>query len=101
MGFTKKCLCVCYAFFTHTIKHDYSIVPIVRMPVLFLFTSINLDIPDGRLIAVVGQVGTGKSSLISAILGEMEKVSGSVKVKVSTHTETTNYRVKSSLKIII
>ena len=71
------------------------------MPVLFLFTSINLDIPDGRLIAVVGQVGTGKSSLISAILGEMEKVSGSVKVKVSTHTETTNYRVKSSLKIII
>ena len=35
------------------------------------------------MIAVVGSVGTGKSSLLQAILGEMEKVSGSVTVKVS------------------
>ena len=33
-------------------------------------------------IAVVGSVGTDKSSLLQAILGEMEKVSGSVTVKV-------------------
>ena len=33
-------------------------------------------------MAVVGQVGSGKSSLMSAILGDMTKVSGSVYVKV-------------------
>ncbi|XP_059143338.1 multidrug resistance-associated protein 1-like [Physella acuta] len=45
--------------------------------------NINLSIPDGQLIAVVGQVGAGKSSLISAILGEMEKLQGEVTVKSS------------------
>ena len=49
---------------------------------LFKCFRINLDIPEGSLIAVVGSVGTGKSSLLQAILGEMEKVSGSVTVKV-------------------
>ena len=33
-------------------------------------------------MAVVGQVGCGKTSLISGILGEMEKLSGNVNVKV-------------------
>jgi len=33
-------------------------------------------------VAVVGSVGAGKSSLISAILGEMEKLHGNVTVKV-------------------
>ena len=36
----------------------------------------------GSLVAVVGSVGTGKSSLLQAILGEMEKVHGEVNVKV-------------------
>ena len=50
---------------------------------MFLFFSINLQVPDGQLVAVVGQVGCGKSSLISAFLGEMEKLSGHVNVRVS------------------
>ncbi|WAR17124.1 MRP1-like protein, partial [Mya arenaria] len=44
---------------------------------------INLDIEAGGLIAVVGQVGAGKSSLISALLGEMEKINGDVNVNGS------------------
>ena len=44
--------------------------------------SIDLTVKEGALIAVVGQVGTGKTSLISAMLGEMEKVQGKVNVKV-------------------
>ena len=44
--------------------------------------SINLEIKQGSLIAVVGTVGSGKSSLLSAILGEMNNVQGVVKVKV-------------------
>jgi len=33
-------------------------------------------------VAVVGSVGAGKSSLISAVLGEMEKLRGDVSLKV-------------------
>lgn len=40
--------------------------------------NINVSVNKGSLVAVVGSVGSGKSSLISAILGEMEKVSGRV-----------------------
>ncbi|XP_070201960.1 multidrug resistance-associated protein 1-like isoform X2 [Littorina saxatilis] len=45
--------------------------------------NINLTIGEGRLVAVVGPVGCGKSSLISAMLGEMEKVKGAVVFKGS------------------
>ena len=48
----------------------------------FSIHSINLNIKPGQLVAVVGQVGAGKSSLISALLGEMEKIDGRVMVKV-------------------
>ncbi|XP_069125383.1 multidrug resistance-associated protein 1-like [Argopecten irradians] len=44
---------------------------------------INLEIPDGSLVAVVGTVGSGKSSILSAILGEMEKLKGKANVKGS------------------
>ena len=40
----------------------------------------------GTLVAVVGQVGCGKSSLLSAVLGEMEKSSGQVVKKVRTYS---------------
>jgi ABC-type multidrug transport system ATPase subunit len=39
-------------------------------------------VEEGSLVAVVGTVGAGKSSLLSALLGEMEKVKGSVNIKV-------------------
>lgn len=39
-------------------------------------------VPQGSLLAVVGHVGCGKSSLISALLGEMEKVEGEVSIRV-------------------
>ena len=45
--------------------------------------SIDLNVARGSLVAVVGQVGSGKSSLLSAILGEMTKLSGSVSINVS------------------
>lgn len=43
-----------------------------------------LHIVKGSKVAVCGQVGSGKSSLISCILGELPKLSGSVKVWGST-----------------
>ncbi|KFQ18484.1 Multidrug resistance-associated protein 6, partial [Merops nubicus] len=45
---------------------------------------IDLTIPQGSLLAVVGQVGAGKSSLLSALLGELEKMDGSVTMKDTT-----------------
>ncbi|XP_018417069.1 PREDICTED: canalicular multispecific organic anion transporter 1 isoform X2 [Nanorana parkeri] len=45
--------------------------------------NINLDIKEGHLVAVVGGVGSGKSSLISAMLGEMDHVNGHINIKGS------------------
>ncbi|XP_067914713.1 ATP-binding cassette sub-family C member 3 isoform X1 [Heterodontus francisci] len=44
---------------------------------------INLMVPQGSLVAVVGHVGCGKSSLVSALLGEMEKLEGRVAIQGS------------------
>ncbi|KAJ9552038.1 hypothetical protein OSB04_016083 [Centaurea solstitialis] len=41
---------------------------------------INIQVNHGMRVAVCGTVGSGKSSLISCILGEISKISGSVKV---------------------
>ncbi|NXC38211.1 MRP1 protein, partial [Penelope pileata] len=42
---------------------------------------IDLTVPQGSLLAVVGQVGAGKSSLLSALLGELQKMDGCVTMK--------------------
>ena len=52
----------------------------------FITYSINLNIKPGQLVAVVGHVGAGKSSLISALLGELEKIKGHVSVKVNNYS---------------
>lgn len=39
----------------------------------------NLAIPRGQLIAIVGPVGAGKTSLLQGLIGEMRRTSGSVK----------------------
>jgi len=45
-----------------------------------VLSSINLKVPHGSLTAIVGRVGCGKSSLISSMLGNMEKMQGRVRV---------------------
>lgn len=42
--------------------------------------NINLSVTRGQLIAVVGRVGSGKSSLLSSLLGEMERIRGHISV---------------------
>lgn len=44
-------------------------------------SGINLRVKKGELVAVVGRVGCGKSSLLSATLGEMTRLKGSVRVR--------------------
>ncbi|NWU95637.1 MRP2 protein, partial [Upupa epops] len=44
---------------------------------------VTLDIAPGSLVAVVGAVGSGKSSLVSAMLGEMENIRGHINIQGS------------------
>nr|KAJ3419300.1 hypothetical protein HK105_007115 [Polyrhizophydium stewartii] len=45
-------------------------------PAPFALQDITLDIPRGSLVAVVGSVGSGKSSFLSALIGGMRKTAG-------------------------
>uniref|UniRef100_A0A8C7N6A6 ATP-binding cassette sub-family C member 9 n=1 Tax=Oncorhynchus kisutch TaxID=8019 RepID=A0A8C7N6A6_ONCKI len=45
---------------------------------LSTLSDINICIPTGQLTMIVGQVGCGKSSLLLAMLGEMQTLSGKV-----------------------
>ncbi|KAG1891771.1 ABC protein [Suillus fuscotomentosus] len=44
----------------------------------FQVKNVTMTIPRGQLVAVVGPVGSGKSSLLQGLIGEMRKVSGHV-----------------------
>ncbi|XP_023678238.2 ATP-binding cassette sub-family C member 2 [Paramormyrops kingsleyae] len=48
-----------------------------------ILSDVSLDILPGRLVAVVGAVGAGKSSLVSAILGEMHAIKGHINIQGS------------------
>ena len=41
---------------------------------------VSLDVPRGRIVAVLGPSGSGKSTLLSALTGELVPVSGTVEV---------------------
>ena len=46
----------------------------------FVVQDITLSVEDGKLLAVVGRVGSGKSSLLASLLGETHISSGGVNV---------------------
>ncbi len=69
---------------------------------------INLEVQENELVAVVGPVGCGKSSLISAILGEMERLQGRVNVRVGftlekrkqNYQKFQNFKIKSLWEVV-
>lgn len=50
---------------------------------VFTLKDVNMEIPKGQLTAIVGPVGTGKTSLLEALIGEMRRTSGTVKFQGS------------------
>lgn len=49
----------------------------------FILKNVNLNIKQGELVVVVGKIGSGKTSLLSALSGFMSKISGTVDVSGS------------------
>ena len=49
-----------------------------------ILQDINFSVKRGSLTAVVGSVGSGKSSLLGACLGDMNKISGDINVNGTT-----------------
>ena len=45
---------------------------------VFQVRDVSMEIPRGMLVAVVGPVGSGKTSLLQGLIGEMRKTSGSI-----------------------
>lgn len=43
-------------------------------------SNVNLDVPVGSLVAIVGSTGEGKTSLVSAMLGELPAVTDATSV---------------------
>uniref|UniRef100_T1KXB4 ABC-type glutathione-S-conjugate transporter n=1 Tax=Tetranychus urticae TaxID=32264 RepID=T1KXB4_TETUR len=79
----------CEELDSQTIKHDTNEeTPITVKDATFCWStqdepvlhSINLSVGKAKLIAIVGPIGSGKSSLLASLLGDLHKVSGSVNV---------------------
>jgi ABC-type multidrug transport system fused ATPase/permease subunit len=63
-------------------RGEFSWDPInMELPTL---TNINLKVKTGTRVAVCGTVGSGKSSLLSSILGEIPKLAGMVRLSGTT-----------------
>jgi ABC-type multidrug transport system fused ATPase/permease subunit len=65
---------------------------------------VNLEVKDGELVAVVGPVGSGKSSLVSAILGELHQTGAGGEVAVKgrvAYVSQTAWIPNDSLKNVV
>jgi ABC-type polysaccharide/polyol phosphate transport system ATPase subunit len=51
----------------------------VKEETLFKLKQIDFKVPRGQLVAIVGAVGSGKTSLLQGLTGDMRKTEGSVR----------------------
>ena len=51
----------------------------VKEESLFKLKQINARVPRGQLLAIVGAVGSGKTSLLQGLIGDMRRTDGSVR----------------------
>jgi ATP-binding cassette subfamily C (CFTR/MRP) protein 1 len=64
-----------------------------------LLRDINLTIGQGKLVVVIGEVGSGKTSLLSAVLGEMMARTGKSEVRGTiAYTQQEPWILNASLK---
>jgi ABC-type multidrug transport system fused ATPase/permease subunit len=58
---------------------------------LFRLTGLNCEVKRGQLIGIIGRVGSGKSSLLSAMLGEMKQTRGEMRMTGSQRGKGVSY----------
>jgi ABC-type polysaccharide/polyol phosphate transport system ATPase subunit len=51
----------------------------VKEETLFKLKQIDFKVPRGQLLAIVGAVGSGKTSLLQGLIGDMRRTEGSVR----------------------
>lgn len=61
-------------------NHGDTIVQSVREEGAFTLRDLNLTVGRDELIAIIGTVGSGKSSLLSALAGDMRKTAGTITI---------------------
>ena len=52
----------------------------VKEEALFKLMHIDIRVPREQLVALVGAVGSGKTSLLQGLIGDMRRIEGSVRV---------------------
>ncbi|XP_054167266.1 ATP-binding cassette sub-family C member 2-like [Oppia nitens] len=85
---TAQSIFVSLPLFTFINECLYKMTQIYYSTILKKYTlnNINLNITDGMFVVIVGSVGSGKSSLLSAIIGEMDRIDGTVNVRHGLQT---------------
>ncbi|KAM4895242.1 ATP-binding cassette sub-family C member 5 isoform 7-T7 [Sylvia borin] len=64
----------------HSPEEEHKIIHLVNLRLQRTLYNIDLEIEKGKLVGICGSVGSGKTSLISAILGQMTLLEGSIAV---------------------
>lgn len=64
-------------------KETKRALPTGWLGIMFEMRHVSLRVEPGELVCVVGRVGSGKTSLVQGILGEMERLNGSVTLSKS------------------
>lgn len=75
----KACFVACGCRKREIQQKDTSTAPMEQERVQ-VFGGVNVEIPKGSLTMIVGKVGSGKTSLLHAMLGELIKTKGDVRV---------------------
>ncbi len=66
----------------------------------FKLDSINLSIPKGSIVGLIGENGAGKSTLINLLLGYSQKDSGSIKI-FSKDISSNHKKIKEDIGVVL
>lgn len=76
----KACFRLCCSKDTEQAKNKPTEDVNMQQERTHVFSNLNLEVKAGNLTMIVGKVGTGKTSLLHAVLGELIKTRGDVRV---------------------
>ena len=65
---------------THSKSEPESEPKEVKKEIQFKLEHIDLRVPRGQLVAIVGAVGSGKTSLLQGLIGDMRRTGGAIRV---------------------